>query len=56
MLRVMEPDCQCGAHLHEDLVMPFAVGIKAMHEVLPRGPYKVLGQGQVPDGGIGCLI
>lgn len=42
--------------LHEDLVVALAVGIKAVHQLLPAGPHQVLGQGQVPDGCVCGLI
>ena len=44
------------ADLHEDFVVALAVGVEAVHQLLPAGPDQVLSQGQVPDGGIGGLI
>lgn len=37
-------------------MVALAVGVKAVHQLLPAGPHQVLGQGQVPDGGVGRLI
>ena len=42
--------------LHEDFVVALAVGVKAVHQLLPAGPHQVLGQRQVPDSCIGGLI
>ncbi len=44
------------ADLHEDLVVPLAVCVQPVHQLLPGGSNQVLGQRQVPDGSVCCLI
>ena len=45
-----------GADLHEDLMVALAVGVEAVHQLLPAGSDQVLSQGQVPDSRIGGLV
>ena len=48
--------CMHVSDLHEDFMVALAVGIEAVHQLLPAGPHQVLGQRQVPDGSIRRLI